>query len=622
MERAPGDPLEPLREALRERGYLDRGLDRMILRNAGSRGSWLLGSLRAGLLSGLFLGFSLLLVLLLAGDPPLTVPREIALLALYLAVLSSLLMILFEILSALAARLLAALFRGSGTDAGRLAWRVGTAGALAAALYLTLWWRGRGSQGRGTAAQIAAVGAILALSLVVGRITSLAALLSLVRPGRLPAPRTRRSRERILAAGLLLAVVVLLIAVPWERGRSASSGPVPGPIAVEPRPGRILWIGLDGLGERLFRALEGDAHLRFLSRLSREGCFVRLARPAAEPPAIWVSAATGFPAVKHGVKGVETATLAGIDAPVGDSAWAGPLLRAAKWMAPWLGPVREIPVSGIYRRDKTVWEILGERGIPSYVVNWWATWPAQEGPGVRISERAFFRLEAGGAPDREVFPPEDFGSLLSAFPAFLRAHPAAAGEDSPDDPGRLGILMDAYHLDRCREGWRQGRWPLVAVYLNGSDVIAGAGKKGAVERLVGTQQLVDHLDRLDAAIGDLAASMRPEDILVLEGDPGRETGDVPDAGILILQGGGIRAGGPVEAGLLDVAPTLLRLAGLPLSREMAGRPAQACLDPALFGSGAGIPTVATYGDRRPPEARESDFDPEVLQKLKSLGYIR
>ncbi|MCI0659395.1 MAG: hypothetical protein L0170_20280, partial [Acidobacteria bacterium] len=62
MEPGADHSLESLREALRARGYLDRGLDRLILASAGSRLAWLKGALKAGLAAGVFLALALLLI--------------------------------------------------------------------------------------------------------------------------------------------------------------------------------------------------------------------------------------------------------------------------------------------------------------------------------------------------------------------------------------------------------------------------------------------------------------------------------------------------------------------------------------------------------------------------------
>src|SRR6059036_975640 len=97
METGPDDPLETLRKALRERGYLDRGLDRMILSGAGSPLAWLLGALKAGLAAGFFLALVLLVVLVFQNSPPLDSPGEVLVLGTYLAILCCLLTLLVEL---------------------------------------------------------------------------------------------------------------------------------------------------------------------------------------------------------------------------------------------------------------------------------------------------------------------------------------------------------------------------------------------------------------------------------------------------------------------------------------------------------------------------------------------
>jgi hypothetical protein len=73
-----------------------------------------------------------------------------------------------------------------------------------------------------------------------------------------------------------------------------------------------------------------------------------------------------------------------------------------------------------------------------------------------------------------------------------------------------------------------------------------------------------------------------------------------------------------ELDALAVAPMALAMAGFPRSAELSGSlPATCPL------AGARRETVATYG-RRPlaPAAERSASDPQVLERLKSLGYLR
>ncbi|HMC83751.1 MAG TPA: hypothetical protein VKL61_11040, partial [Candidatus Polarisedimenticolia bacterium] len=103
---------------------------------------------------------------------------------------------------------------------------------------------------------------------------------------------------------------------------------------------------------------------------------------------------------------------------------------------------------------------------------------------------------------------------------------------------------------------------------------------------------------------------------------GRDADRRREQGFLILRGKGVEGGLKTRGDLLDVAPTVLLLLGFPRSLEMSGHPPSPCLDPS--GELArGIPRIVrSYGDRRRDGAKESDFDPEVLQRLRSLGYIR
>jgi len=71
----------------------------------------------------------------------------------------------------------------------------------------------------------------------------------------------------------------------------------------------------------------------------------------------------------------------------------------------------------------------------------------------------------------------------------------------------------------------------------------------------------------------------------------------------------------------DVAPTVLHLAGLPRSRELSGQVLEAALDPG-FRRAHPVRTVDSYGRRRASRPAESAFDRDMLEELRSLGYIR
>ncbi len=97
----------------------------------------------------------------------------------------------------------------------------------------------------------------------------------------------------------------------------------------------------------------------------------------------------------------------------------------------------------------------------------------------------------------------------------------------------------------------------------------------------------------------------------------------PD-GIIIMSGNGIRPGQTLQpVSPLEIAPTLLALAGLPVPRDMDGRVLTEALTEELLRRSP-ITYCDSYesGDRvAPTEAAESDESDVVLERLKALGYL-
>jgi hypothetical protein len=95
-------------------------------------------------------------------------------------------------------------------------------------------------------------------------------------------------------------------------------------------------------------------------------------------------------------------------------------------------------------------------------------------------------------------------------------------------------------------------------------------------------------------------------------------------GIIIASGGSIRRGTTIEgASLLDIAPTVLALGGLPAAEDLEGRVLTEAIAPDHWRRFP-LTTIPTYEDgHRLPRVLVPDAadDGAVLERLRALGYI-
>jgi hypothetical protein len=249
--------------------------------------------------------------------------------------------------------------------------------------------------------------------------------------------------------------------------------------------------------------------------------------------------------------------------------------------------------------------------------------------------------DGGIKDDGLAYPPALLRQLESNFPEQLRAleesfrkvkGSAEAGAPALHD----AFLIDGYQLaiadlllaDRSPRG--------LFVYLPGQDILLGsllsgaesapsvrseeAARLGSALRMEPAQEIL--LEELDRGLARLMSRLGPSDLVALVIDPGRffrgERGESARGRLILFGGIVVAPGSRGEISELDVTPTLLRLAGLPLSSELAGRSAPGLESIVSWPMGSG--TVATYGDR--PEAISgTEGSEEVLRRLRSLGYI-
>ena len=452
----------------------------------------------------------------------------------------------------------------------------------------------------------------VALCAALGRFGSLAAVAVLSASGLGGAlPEASLSRRRLvpLVAAIAIVFAAVVAAAAMVDRPATDSGAVD--FAVRPTGVSVRLLGVDGLDRRMAAQMIERGEMPHLQALLASGAHAPL-RPEPEqvPAIVWTTIATARGPDAHGIQAAGARHLPGMRTPVplaGETRFS----RAVGTAADLLRLTRTRPASSVLRGAKAFWNVASEKGLRVLVVNWWATWPADALNGQVVTDRALLKIERGGAADRETHP----DALLEQL------RPVAAATMSPDRARRI----DAFASEAARR-LRAPGVDLEAVYLPGLDIVTMQQLEGASGDVAALSARMDavraHHRLVDDAIGAARRDAAPGAVVVVVGDPGRLARRSEGAeGLLVLFGAAVKPG-PLPAGSArDVAPTVLHLLGLPVSAELEGAVVEAALSDA-FRAANPVRRVATYG--RPPagRARDSAFDREMLEELRSLGYIQ
>lgn len=406
-------------------------------------------------------------------------------------------------------------------------------------------------------------------------------------------------------------------------------------------PPRLVFLGLDAgtwdlLGPWMDRGL-----LPNLARLRAEGVHgkLRSTQPSSSP-VIWTSIATGKTPEKHGID----------------------------WFVRFPdGPGKPVPVDRRLRKVKTLWNILGSRGLDVAVLGWFVTWPAEEVNGRLLSDIAHY-----GDTEGEAFPPEFLSSLppvpqteaIAALPSFMDfAYDPSRAVKKEGEPPTLDYLVydrflraysrDLFYLEAAEKTLADGPLPeALFLYLRGTDDVQHGFWKfmqpeGFADVTPEQQAALGHvIERywqfIDDGVGKVLSHYRKEPPLVFAASDhgaGPALGDVHvDVpaymhlsgahhidGFFIAAGPGIRRGEPFEgATIYDLAPTILHALGMPSARDMDGRVLTGIFDEKA--AARPLETVDTFeqGDSAGEGGAElpAEVDKKVLEHLRSLGYIQ
>ena len=401
---------------------------------------------------------------------------------------------------------------------------------------------------------------------------------------------------------------------------------------------RILLVGWDAADWQVIDPLLDAGKMPNLARLVERGAIADLATlHPPYSPILWTSIATGKRPTKHGITGFIE--------PTRDA-------RAVR------------PVSSLSRRCKALWNILGQNGLRSVVVGWYPSHPVEPITGVMVSD--MFVKAGDGAqpiplPPRSVHPPEWIermdelrlasqevsGTILRQFvPQFDKV------DQSKDR--RLHALahviaenMNAHAA--ATEAIEHADWDLACLFYDGIDHISHAFSRLHPPRLpwVSEEDFALYSGVLaacyrwhDAMLGRLLQLAGPDVTTIIVSDHGFECGkhrtpelpaelagptaDHRQFGVLAMAGPGIRADERIYgASLLDVAPTVLHLFGLPVGRDMDGKVLLTALeDTTPIQRIPSWDAVAGEAGMHPPDATLDPLDAvEAMQQLVALGYI-
>lgn len=383
---------------------------------------------------------------------------------------------------------------------------------------------------------------------------------------------------RRLAGTLVLALAVLAGAAPAEQRTPAA------PTSRDESSGRasVLLLGLDGGDWDVMMPLIESGRLPNLGRVALKGargdldCVPAMPSTACFCPPVWVTVATGVPFERHRISGIHDVVS--------------------------------------QRRAKAIWSILAAEGGSSTLVSYRNTWPPESDARYVFTEYGLdyasrFYFDRSGEDEKKTAGREEQVARLVAPPDLfqqLRLLPYSGART----PALAMLARDRLAMEALLRLARRERTDLTVVLLHGPDKIehllwkqAQPSPDVAFDASVVLAQaeawpgprarlgpgpkttLVSPYLEIDAWLGELLAEVH-YDYVVLASDHGMAPNDSDEGlagvhgrthseahrGIFAVIGPGVEPGRVIEgATVLDVAPTLAYLLGLPIAEDRPGR---------------------------------------------------
>ncbi|MCU0433200.1 MAG: alkaline phosphatase family protein [Bacteroidia bacterium] len=402
---------------------------------------------------------------------------------------------------------------------------------------------------------------------------------------------------------------------------------------------RVILLGWDAADWKMIHPLLDAGYMPALQQLIDNGVIGNIA--TLDPPLspmLWTSIATGKTADKHGILGFVEPD-------------------------PNTGNIRPSTVTS--RKVKALWNILQQNNIKSHVVGWWPSHPAEPIDGVAVSNqfsRSKGRVdEPWPVAENSVHPPE-----LAETLAQCRVHPAELtwahlmpfvpdlkkiDQEKDTRLASIAVLLAQSSTYHAAATWimENREWEFLALYMNEIDQFGHLFMKYHPPMLPDT-----NVEDFELFKGVMNAAYRFHDMMLarlmelagedtvfvllsdhgfhsdhlrprqLPNDPAAPAHEHAPYGVLCISGPGIRKDDRIYgATLLDIAPTVLTLFGIPAGEDMDGRVlAQAFEQTEIPPRIPSWENVEGRSGQHPGEFREDPWAAqEALKQLVELGYI-
>ncbi|MFN2239521.1 MAG: alkaline phosphatase family protein [Thermoanaerobaculia bacterium] len=354
----------------------------------------------------------------------------------------------------------------------------------------------------------------------------------------------------------------------YKRGELRRNARAPG--------GRVAILGLEAADWQLIRELINDDRMPNIASLIDAGttAVVQPVRPTLAPLA-WTTLATGLPPDRHGV----------LD---------------------YVQPGSATPVESRTRRAPAIWDIAQAFGRQSLVVSWWASWPPVRPGLTQFDLPMVLEPKAVHPPEAaEVIAPlliseneirfEDMQRFLNVTETEFQQ---AIGSNDPNDPIRMlrSTLAKTWSDHRAALALFEKQTPaLTMVLFSGTDTVNHLFSpyhppKRQVVPMEDYRRywptVAAYYSEIDRLVGEWIRVLPTDTTLLVvspygmdwaEGRPvARPAGESQLAehrgnGVLIAFGNRVDPSRARRAiNVIDIAPTVLSLLGLPVSREMPG----------------------------------------------------